>query len=167
MRHDVEELTGILRAECAVHERLIETARLMNAALRREDPAEVRKLSTRYDAQTAEVEVLEEKRLAACDALTVTLGLGGRHANLAMLTDALPPELRPPLEEVRARLRENLRDLSKINVSNQILLQESLENISRTIRAITAAGPNKYAPYKREGSKSTDVVRRNIVNRTA
>lgn len=163
---EVDALKEVLTRELTIHEELIETANRLNAALRENRLEEVRDISARYDSCTCRIEHLEQERLAVCDRLAARLGLPDRHVNIRRLLDSLPGEEREGLAKVRDRLKQKLGSLARVNTSNRILMEESLQEISRTVEFMSRAG-GKPAGYRRGGKLDTSVMRRSMINRTA
>lgn len=165
MEAHISELYELLENERTVHEQLCELARAMNGALKANKAAEVQTISARYDELVCRLEQLEENRVVICDAVAKTLNAGSRHLTLPKVIEALPEERRGAFVELRARLRERMRELARINTSNQVLLNEALTDISRTVEML-AVSRNTFTPYQR-GKKQQEAARRPLFNRVA
>ncbi|MBD3346243.1 MAG: hypothetical protein GF401_14395 [Chitinivibrionales bacterium] len=162
----IKELLTILKQENEIHDRLIECAQIMNKALKENDTNKIQQTSMKYDELTCNIESVEEKRLEICDSIGKKTKMKSRHLNLTSITEALPPEDTGPLGEVRQDLKKKITKLTKINTSNQVLLENALANIAKAVELI-ACEKKKYSGYKQYGKKDSDFIFRNIVNKVA
>jgi hypothetical protein len=165
MHPKVIELEKILENELLLYERLLGAARAMNAGLKSDAVEEVKKASKEYDDCACGIEAIEEDRLAVSDALAATVGRGA-HTSLPRIIEALPPEDRGRLAELRAKLRSTLADIQKTNVANRVLLTEALYTVTKTFEIIAAAS-EKFKGYKEQGKKHASKVSRAIINTLA
>lgn len=166
IREKVTQLASLLECELNEHRVLTETARKMNEALHKRDVGAVRTHSSRYDECTCRIEEMEEKRLEICDALTKLLGHENRHLTLPSIIDRIPTEFRSELTGLRTALKAEIAKLTKLNMSNQVFLEESLITVAQTVK-ILAAGRAKTVGYKQGGKPTEDAGNRTIINRTA
>lgn len=162
----LEELNAILAEELTIHAELVKNAQEMNTALKIKDLAKVQRFTTQFDVCIAQVEMLETRRLEACDALTRLLSPKNKHLNLQSIISLIPGEKRIPLVKIHTALKENINALIKLNTANQILLNESLVAISKNFEIIVQE-QDKHSGYKRSGAKDTKSIRRSIVNHIA
>jgi flagellar biosynthesis/type III secretory pathway chaperone len=159
------ELEKVLKTELEIHERLLDTARSMNEAIKTEQLFEVQAANRQYDELTCQIEALEEKRLEISDKITANFGLKGR-LNLARTIELFPAKNKQRLAEAGKKLRVAVCRLRKTNASNRILLQESLYVISKTFELISAAS-HKFKGYKQLGKKDSSKINRTIINTVA
>lgn len=162
----LSELRSILTSELAVYDRLIDTARRMNEAIKSRDIDAVRSFTLNYDNGFVKIESLEERRLAVSDGIRQSLGLAGRHLTLQQLAAAVPEKERAELLALRSTLRKRVGELSGLNVSNRVLLEESLAAVAKNFELVMMT-QNSAAVYGQGGTMAREPVRRNIVNRTA
>jgi hypothetical protein len=165
MKSKVNELEKILENELLLHGRLLDSARAMNAGLKKEAVDEVRKASRDYDDSVCRIEAIEEDRLSVSDALAAILGLGA-HAGLSRVIGALPVRERGRLPELRVNLRSAINEIQKTNIANRVLLTEALFTITKTFEFIAAAS-EKFKGYKEQGKKHATKVSRAIINTLA
>ncbi|MBD3317863.1 MAG: hypothetical protein GF344_18925 [Chitinivibrionales bacterium] len=166
MNPSLSELKNILTSELKVYDELIGTAGEMNDALKGRDIEAVRSFTLNYDNGFVKIESLEERRLAIADMVRESVGLPGRHLTLQQIADVVNREDREELLALRTELKRRIAALSRINVSNRILLEESLAGMAKNVELMTAT--QKSAPvYGQKGTIAREPLRTNIVNRTA
>ncbi|MBD3321423.1 MAG: hypothetical protein GF350_10050 [Chitinivibrionales bacterium] len=166
MDKKITDLIAILRKECETHDTLIEVATAMNTALRENDTGAIQRNSVQYDETTCAIENLEEQRLQLCDSIGRGLKKQRRHLNCAAIADILPPQDAGPLRKIRQELKDKINTLTKINTSNQVLLEDALAGIARAVKLL-ANEKRKYSGYRRFGAKDPEFVPKNIVNKVA
>ncbi len=165
MEARIRELETVLEEEFVVHDQLLGAAIAMNGALKREAVEEVQKANTTYDECGFRIEQLEEKRLSISGEIGRLLNLPA-HGGLLRIIEALPVDHGTRLSEVRAKLHGVIAKLHKANVSNRILLTESLLTIAKTFEFISTAS-EKFTGYKRRGKKDPSKISRTIINAIA
>jgi flagellar biosynthesis/type III secretory pathway chaperone len=166
MNSPVSELKSILTAETAIYDELIESAARMNEALKSRDVEAVRSFTVSYDNGFVKIESLEERRLAIADMLKESLGLSARHVTLLQVAEALVARERDELVALRAALRKRIAELSRLNVANRILLEESLSAMAKNLELVMTTRKDA-AVYGQGGTLAREPLRRSIVNHTA
>lgn len=166
MEQMVTELTSILKDEEHIHEALVRTAQEMNRSLKKKDIEAIPELTARYDDCAAHIEELEEKRLAVCDQIAACTGKPNGHPSLATIASLIPEEKRTPLAKLHESLKTKISELSKLNVSNQILLQESLSGVRMSFEVLTQS-EKAHAGYRSSGNKEKTPAARHLVNHIA
>jgi len=159
------ELQNILDHEAQLHERLLQAAQSMNAAIKTEQLDAVQTACRAYDMYTCQIEAAEEKRLDVSDRIARQAGVSGR-LNLARTVDLFEPALSRPLAETGTKLRAVIGRLHQINGSNRILLEESLKTIAKTFEIISVAS-SQFRGYKHLGTKDSSKTARTIINTVA
>lgn len=166
MEKQYEELKSVLADELSIHSDLVKTAEKMNAAIKKKDVDTVKILTARYDEYIGQIETLENKRLELCDGITKALKPQNRHMNLKSIIAMMPKEQQKPFSDIGTSMKKKINELSRLNTSNQILLNESLTAIGKKFELITQF-QNKLAGYKQSGTIDKEQVRRNIINHIA
>ncbi len=166
MDSQFDELKKVLSDEVEIHNSLVKTAQDMNKFIKEKDIAAIQRLTALFDAYSGQIESKENRRLEICDNLTKKIKPENRHTNLNAIISLLPENQRKVFTEIRNSLKAKISELSKLNTSNRILLNESLEVIAKNFDLIMQF-QNKLAGYKQSGTMDKTPVRRNIVNQTA
>jgi len=159
------ELGQTLQNEVELHERLLDAAVSMNAAVKSEALDAVQAACRQYDAFTCQIEAVEEKRLDISDRIAAHFGVTGR-LNLARTVELFPLPYKHDLAQTGKKLRAIINRLHQINGSNRILLQESLKTIAKTFEIISAA-THHFKGYKQQGKKDSSKIARTIINTVA
>jgi hypothetical protein len=156
------ELEAILNCELILHEKLLESAKKMNLAIKEEKLDMVTGAQRQYDDLICKIEKQEEKRLAASDRIAKHFKMEQR-VNLEKTLSLFPEQYRKPLEDVRSRLKSTLSALNKVNTVNRIMLEETLKTIAKSFEIISIAS-QKLNGYKRLGKKDYVKTSRPIFN---
>jgi hypothetical protein len=167
MNSHYEELIVVLDKEIEFHALLLATAKTMNEALRSSELTDIQKASRQYDECTCRIEELEEKRLNLSDIICGSDKKGAPHASLISVIDKAPAAYKNRIADLRAKLKNNVGDLSRINYSNQIFLQESLHTIAKTFEMIATREAGRLNGYKNRGVKDLSRTNKSIVNTIA
>ena len=138
----------------------------MNGAIKEKEVARVQLLTALYDTLIGQIEILEVRRLEVCDAISRALMLKSRHTNLHGIIQHLPNEDQGSFTHIRDSLKSKMQELVRINTSNQILLNESLQAIGKNFELL-ARQQSKFANYKKSGAMSNEIVKKSIVNQIA
>lgn len=166
MDKQFEELKSILTDELTIHNELVKTAKEMSNAIKEKNVDLVQMLTGKYDNFIWQVELLEVRRLELCDRITKTVKPQNHHMNLQNLIFIMPKEERKPFTELRASLKGKIGELVRINTSNGLLLNESLEAINKNFELFSQI-QNKFNGYKKSGTMDKKTVKKSIVNQIA
>jgi hypothetical protein len=121
----------------------------------------------RYDCSITAIADLEEKRLDLSDAICRgTLG-NLPHASLLRVIDRAPAGAKKTIADLRAKLKAEINDLSKINYANQVLLTESLHSIQKTFEMISTERNSRLGGYEKQGKKDNPKSSMRIINTIA
>ena len=166
MDKQFEELKSILTDELTIHNELVKTAKEMSNAIKEKNVDLVQMLTGKYDNFIWQVELLEVRRLELCDRITKTVKPQNHHMNLQNLIFIMPKEERKPFTELRASLKGKIDELVRINISNRLLLNESLKAINKNFELFSQI-QMKFNGYKKSGTMDKKTVKKNIVNQIA
>ncbi len=166
MQTTLEKLRDILIQEEEIHDQLIATANEMNDTLKSNMADSIKKCATRYDELIFRIEQCEEARLCLCDQLAKEIVPSKRHINLNDIIAHLDQSQQAEFTGLQKRLKEKMKTLSAINTSNQIWLEESLNNMARTVSLLTRA-KSYVSGYKNKGEKAENVIDTSIINKRA
>jgi flagellar biosynthesis/type III secretory pathway chaperone len=166
MENRFDELAALLDSELRIQNELIGNAESFNKAIKENDLYSMQLQSSKHDTQLCLLEKLEESRIACCRELSKSLGFATSEPKLASLIDKAPEQAGKKLSNLHKSLKESVSSLSKINTSNRILLEESLNMISATFSMIQQSS-KKYNPYGAKGRNSTASAGHLIINRIA
>ncbi|MDD5673486.1 MAG: flagellar protein FlgN [Chitinivibrionales bacterium] len=166
MDNELEKLIALLTQLYAVHNQLLEIGTAMNCAIKARNLPEIQRMLHHFDTAAGKVQELEEERLACCDTLAASIGGGlRRHLTLTALLDLLPQgQARTRLADLRRDLKAAINALTKINVSNRILLNEGIQYIGMTV-ALASHLHIKFTNYKTGGAKTGGPRQSNLINR--
>jgi flagellar biosynthesis/type III secretory pathway chaperone len=167
MNDHFEELAHVLEKELEFHGLLFAAASGMNRALRNRALEEIRKTSRQYDECTCRIEELEEKRLQLSDLICQDDKQRAPHVNLLSVIERAPATHKNRIAELRLSLKNTIGDLSRVNYSNQVFLQESLRTIAKTFEILTIHETAKLNGYKAHGEKDRSRTSKIIVNTIA
>lgn len=162
----LEQLENILNAESDLHCDLLQTAKLLNEAIRSKNLDQIQKHTLTYDELVYKVQNLEEKRIECATDLCIILGIKGEAPKMNSLLEKVSEDWRRKLITVQKTLKNQISELSKINDSNNILLQESILFISKNILMFQQASTRNYR-YGEKGKATSSHLGRNLINRVA
>ena len=166
MEKQFDELKTILADELTIHNEVVKTASELNNAIKEKKVDSVQMLTARYDTYIGQIEMLEVRRLELCDAIARALKPQNHHMNLQNLIAIMPEDLQEAFSELRKSLKSKIDELVRINTSNQLLLNESLEVIKKNFDLVSQF-QNKFAGYKQSGTMDKTTVKKNILNQIA
>ena len=166
MQELFEKLEKILKSELDVHHTFLTTAQAFNGAVREDNVGEIDRQRTAQDETICRIEKLEEERILCCSNLASRMGITKKPVKLSLLLGKMPPEWRGRITEVHKALKQKLMELSKITVSNRILLEEGLKVVTHTFSLIQQGG-KKYSVYEQRGRTAPAGALQSIINRTA
>lgn len=166
MKKQFDELKSILADEVTIHNEVVKTASELNRAIKEKKVDLVQMLTARYDTYIGQIEILEVRRLELCDNITKALKPQNHHMNLQNIIAIMPKESQKSFSELRKSLKSKIDELVRINTSNQILLNESLEVIKKNFEMVSQF-QNKFAGYKQTGTMDKKTVKKSIVNQIA
>ncbi len=166
MDEKFDELKSVLSHELEIYESLVKTADQMNQAIKQKEVDDVKQLTSRFDTYIEQVDMLESRRLEICDAIAREIKSEKQHMNLHNIITLLPKEKQQPFLEIRTSLKFKINELSKVNISNQLLLKESLIAIGKKFELILQS-QNSIAGYKHTGNMDKEPIRKNIFNHIA
>ena len=145
-----EELESILGKEFEAHEQLLSAATQVNDAIKASDIPALQKRSSHLDNQISTIEQIERLRGDCCDTLSRALGIERASVKLATLIEKAPARFREKLSSLHQALKKLIGNVSTINVSNRVLLEEGLELVRGRI-AIIANPVDRFAQYRQGG----------------
>lgn len=160
----LEKLELILKSECDLHEELLGTANLFNDAIKKNDLAAIQKFTTQHDEQVYQIAKLEEQRIECATNLARELSLSVETPKMAAVLEKVPPEWHQRLSTVQSKLKEQISELTRINTSNRILLEESLHFINSNI-VMFQKSSIRNNNYGDNGKHANISAGRNLINR--
>ncbi len=163
MNEQFTQLKTVLNNELDIYDDLSTIAVQMNEAIKKNNIDKIQASTSRYDALTVQIEFLETKRLELCDAILKKLKPHHRHMNLLNIIALLPKEEQKTFIKTRESLKEKINHLSRINISNQILLNEAIKAIGSKFE-IVSQYQNKLTGYKHTGNPDKNTIPKNIIN---
>lgn len=165
MQELFEKLEKILKSELDVHRTFLTTAQAFNGAVREENISEIDRQRTAQDETICRIEKLEEERILCCRNLAARMGITKKPVKLSLLLGKMPVEWRDRLGMIHKALKQKLMEVSKITVSNRILLEEGLKVVTHTFSLIQQGG-KKYSVYEQRGRAAPGGTLQSIINRT-
>jgi hypothetical protein len=162
-----QELEAILAKEYEAHEQLLTAVASVNSAIKGSDLAALQGHTGRLDEQIFQIGRLEEQRQECCSALARTLGLAAQGTvKLAALVEKAPEALREKLAALHGLLKKAVATISRINISNRILLEEGLQLVRGRITVMTQPS-EQFAQYRSRGNRAAAALpHRSLINRT-
>jgi hypothetical protein len=160
-----EELERILACELEVQCSLVETAASFNKSIREDNLPDIQTYTIKHDQQICQIEKLEEQRIQYCVLIGKTLGLESREPRLASLIEKAPPQSKSKLSEIQVHLKKRIDDLSKLTISNRVLLENALNVINNTFSFLQQT-QKKYVPYGTKKKGNLAYQGHTLINRT-
>lgn len=148
-----DDLIQLLTQENDIHCHLIDIASSMNSIIKHEDIASLQKSSSMYDEQICLLEKAEERRIECCVRIQKALGESVSSSRLATLMNYCDQEQKATLEALKTSLNSRISELSRINTSNSLLLEEGIGAIARTFDMIKESTRQKNG-YRHKGDFS-------------
>lgn len=159
------ELERILHNEVEIHAALVETAQAFNKSLRDNNIPEIHSFTQRQDEQICQIEKLEEQRIEYSLLIAKKLGIKTKDPKLANLIEHAPSSLKQHLISLHTTLKKEISDLAKLNVSNQLLLENAMSIINCTF-AFIKQSQKKFQPYGATRKASSTYNAFTMFNRT-
>jgi flagellar biosynthesis/type III secretory pathway chaperone len=166
MEKSFEMLEQILNRELDIHVELLKNGYEFNSAIKNNDLGAMQQHTAIHDEMICQIEKLEEQRLDCSQILSILLGLETPAAKISNLLEQMPPVWQSRLSKVQKILKEKIFELSKINKSNQILLEEAILIINGTF-ALLQKPSVKYAQYGKKGAATNRTASLSLINRIA
>ncbi len=154
MENLYNELEHILCSEVDIHVAVVETAQALNKSLRENNIPEIISFTQRHDEQICQIEKLEEQRIEYSVLIAKKIGMKTKEPKLVNLIDNAPSTFKQPLRNLHSKLTKAINDLSKLTVSNQLLLENAMSIINCTF-AFIRQSQKKYQPYSAARSASS------------
>ncbi|MFP4164037.1 MAG: flagellar protein FlgN [Chitinispirillaceae bacterium] len=148
-----DELIQLLTQENEIHQHLVDIAASMNSIIKKDNVIELQKSSSKYDEHVCILEKVEERRIECCSRIQNALGENVQSNRFASLVGFCEPQQRKKLENLKESLNKRIAELTRINTSNSLLLQEGLGAISRTFDMIRESTQQKNG-YRHKGDFS-------------
>ena len=167
MNNSIDELIVHLELESRVLDTLLTASNSLNTAIKNRNLTAIDAAVAQYDAETGQLEALEEKRLILSDAITHAAGITTRHPDMTALIRCVTDEtLSKKLAALRVTLKGKMADIVVLKAENAVLLSETLGYISKTFE-LMATSKNPYPAYKRKGTPDNCSIKRNLINTMA
>lgn len=165
MKDTFETLEQVLKSELESHTALLATAMEFNRAIKEENMDSINRERTVHDEVICRIERLEEQRIACFGTLARSLGVAGKQVRLAKLLEKAPPEWHERLCAIQKLLRDKMTEVSRITISNRILLEEGLKVVANTFSMLRGAG-GKYSCYGNRGESVSRSAFNSLINKT-
>lgn len=136
MEKNLEELESIMKQEIDLHNSLLAVVKEFNTAIKENDLEMIRKKTFEQDEHICTIERLEDSRQECCKSLSGKLNLTTTTVKLNHLIDFLPLSWKTRLSQVHSSLKSIISELTSINTSNRILLEEADRIIGKTLTYI-------------------------------
>jgi hypothetical protein len=133
MEKNLEELESIMKQEIDLHNSLLVVAREFNVAIKENDIELIRKKTLEQDEHICSIERLEDSRQECCESLSSKLNFATKTIKLKSIIDFLPPSWKNRLSQMHSSLKSIIGELTTINTSNRILLEEADRIIGKTL----------------------------------
>lgn len=150
MEKNLEELESIMNQEIDLHHSLLGVAREFNAAIKENDLEQIRKKTLEQDEHICSIERLEDSRQECCKSLSCQLDLSSKSVKLNHIIDILPSAWKSRLSHIHISLKSIINELTSINTSNRILLEEADRIIEKTFTYFTQPQKQSNA-YSNQG----------------
>jgi len=164
MENLLEKIEDVLIAEVEVHTSMISSSHQFNEAIKSGEHESINKQRIVNDDAVCTLEKLEEKRTDYCSEAAGRLGIFRKPLKLSMLLEKIPAEWKKRLEHQQQVLKLKIAELTSINTSNRILLEEGLKVIGATFTCIKKT-ESRFAGYGNRGQTMPSSLI-SIINRT-
>lgn len=161
----LDKIEKILTAEVDLHQEMLKSSLDFNVAIKNGDNEGIIKQKNMHDTALCTLERLEEERIASCKDVAQALGIMRSPLKLSMLLGSISAEWKKRLEKQQMLLWGKISELSALNTSNRILLEEGLKMIAATFDCIKKSG-NRFSGYGKSGQTMSSSLM-SIINRTA
>ncbi|NLD94625.1 MAG: flagellar protein FlgN [Fibrobacter sp.] len=165
MENLYNELERILCSEVDIHVAVVETAEALNKSLRENNIPEIIVFTQRHDEQICQIEKLEEQRIEYGILIAKKLGMKTKEPKLVNLIENAPSSFKHRLGDLHRKLTKAINDLSKLTVSNQLLLENAMSIINCTF-AFIKQSQKKFQPYGATRKTSSSYNAFTMFNRT-
>jgi hypothetical protein len=159
------ELERILNCELELHNSVVDTATLFNTSIRNDNLPDIQTYSSLHDEQICKIDKLEEQRIEFSILISSKLGLKTKLPKLAVLIEHAPKEYKEQLSQVHVKLKKKVSELSKITISNQLLLENAMNFIDCTL-AFIRKSQLKFEPYGSKKKTGQSFQTYSLINRT-
>jgi hypothetical protein len=150
MENQIQELESILKQELDLHNSLLHVAKEFNGAIKENDIEMIQKKTTEQDEHICSIERLEESRNNCCKALHQQFNIAINNIKLTHIIDKMPENWKSRLAQLHSSLKAVIQELSFINSSNRILLEEADRIIGKTLTYIIKP-VNPHYSYSQQG----------------
>lgn len=150
MEKSLEELESIMNQEIDLHNTLLDVAREFNIAIKENDLEQIRKKTTEQDEHICSIERLEDSRQECCKSLSGKLNLTSKDVKLNHIIEILPSAWKNRLSQIHISLKSIINELTSINTSNRILLEEAERIVEKTFNYFTQPQKTNSA-YSNQG----------------
>ncbi len=159
-----EQLAEILSRESEIHQDLLKTAKTFNEAIKAEDLESIQNCTSIHDEQVCQIAKLEEKRIECTSEIAGLLGIKDEIPKISAILPRVPQEWQKRFSALQMVLKEQIMEISKINTSNRILLQEGLSFINNNVRIFQQPTTRNFQ-YGGKGKSAGIPVSRNLINK--
>ncbi len=159
----LEQLVDILKNESDLHQDLLKTADTLNEAIKTKNLESIMNCTSTQDEQVYQIAMLEEKRIECTCKIADLLELKEEIPKMDSLLQRVSQKWRTSLSALQLKLREQIRELSKINTSNRILLEEGISFINSNIMMFQSS-PRTHQ-YGGKGKSAVIAPSRNLINK--
>ncbi len=159
----LEQLADILKGESDLHQDLLKTADALNEAIKAQNLDTIQTCTSIYDEQIYQIAKLEEKRIECTSEIAGLLNIKEEIPKLDTLLQRVPQTWRTRLSALQTNLKRQIRELTKINTSNRILLQEEISFINSSIMMFQS--PPRTIQYGGKGKTAVLSTSRNLINK--
>lgn len=165
MEEILEKIEKVLIAEVETHSAMITSSHEFCEAIKSGETETIDQKRARNDEMICTLEHLEEQRSEYCNEAAHKLCILKTPLKLAMLTAKIPAEWKLRIEKQHQALKAKINELTKINTSNRILLEEGLKVIGETFSCMKKCGDRLSGYGNRGQTMSSSMI--SIINRTA
>jgi flagellar biosynthesis/type III secretory pathway chaperone len=159
----LEQLADILEKECDLHQDLLKTADALNEALKAQNLESIQTCTSIHDEQVYQITKLEEKRIDCASEIADVLKIKEENPKLDSLLQKVPQQWRARLSALQLKLKEQIKELFKINTSNRILLQEGISFINSSMKMFRSS-PRTYQ-YGGKGKSAAFAASCSLINK--
>lgn len=160
----LEQLSGILSKESEIHQDLLKTAKTFNEAIKAEDLDSIQNCTSIHDEQVYQIAKLEEKRIECTSEIAGLLGIEDEIPKISSILLRVPQQWQKLLSALQIKLKEQIMEITKINTSNRILLQDGLSFISNNVKIFQQSTTRNFR-YGGKGKSAGIPVSRNLINK--
>lgn len=160
-----EELEKILESELDIHNSVVDTADKLNKSIRQNNLSDIQAYTFSHDEQLCRIEKLEEKRIEFSSAIGKEIGLETQIPKLAVIIEHAPENRKKRFSEIHSALKNKIIELSKLTVSNQLLLENSMQIINNTLSFVKQS-QKKLVPYAADNKNKQSFQAYSLFNRT-